>query len=443
MGEAAKGETKITDQGLDGGVGRLDESRIREVINTVLKNETGARLKTYVETCIHCGLCSEACHYYLSNDKDPAFSPVGKVKRTLWEMLKRKGKVTPAFIREAAVVAHTECNLCKRCAQYCPFGIDIAYLMSVVRRIVHRLGCTPLYIQDTANSHSVHMNQMWVKGDEWPDTLQWQEEEAQAEIPALRIPLEKEGADIMYSVIAPEPKFQAQLIYQAAVIMDVAGVNWTMPASMGWDNSDMAMFTGDNELMGRLKRTHFETAARLKVKKIIMGECGHAFRSVYDTGNRWLGWRVPPFQIVHAIEFYYDLIKSGRIKIKTKYPHAVTLHDPCNVSRGAGLHDKARFVAKAVAAEFVEMEPNREHNYCCAAGGGAINCGPPYKMKRLQGNKVKAEQLFAAKTRGAGVLIAPCHNCHSGLHDILHHYGIGLDIKFLGDIIYEVMEKPA
>jgi hypothetical protein len=115
----------------------------------------------------------------------------------------------------------------------------------------------------------------------------------------------------MYSVIAPEPKFQAQLIYQAAVIMDVAGVNWTMPASVGWDNSDMAMFTGDNEIMGRIKRAHFETAARLKVKKIVMGECGHAFRSVYDMGNRWLGWSMPPITIVHAIEFYHDLIKGA------------------------------------------------------------------------------------------------------------------------------------
>ena len=89
-----------------------------------------------------------------------------------------------------------------------------------------------------------------------------------------------------------------------------AGVNWTMPASTGWDNSDMAMFTGDNEMMGRIKRTHFETAARLKVKRIVMGECGHAFRSVYDMGNRWLGWRMPPIPIVHAIEFYYDLAEG-------------------------------------------------------------------------------------------------------------------------------------
>ncbi|MGD9210771.1 MAG: (Fe-S)-binding protein [Desulfobacteraceae bacterium] len=439
MTETAK---EILDQGLEIGAAKLSMDQIENVILSVLKNETGARLKAYVDTCIHCGLCSEACHFYLSNDKDPHYSPVGKVKQTLWEMLRKKGRVTPAFIKQAAIIAHTHCNVCKRCSMYCPFGIDIAYLMYVVRRIIHKLGMTPLYIQDTAHSHSVHMNQMWVKGDEWIDTLQWQEEEAQAEIPDLRIPLDKEGADIMYSVIAPEPKFQAQLIYQAAVIMHVAGVNWTMPSSMGWDNSDMAMFTGDNEIMGRIKRTHFETALNLRVKKIVMGECGHAFRSVYDMGNRWLGWRMPPVPIVHAIEFYYDLLKEGRIKIKKKYEPPVTLHDPCNVVRGGGLHDKARYVAHQICENVVEMHPNKEHNYCCGAGGGVINCGPPHKMTRINGNRIKSEQLFNAKTKGARVLIAPCHNCHSGLHDIVHHYGIGLELKFFGDIIYEVMEKP-
>jgi len=443
MAEAAiPKETQKLDEGIEKGVARLSTDRIAAVVNQVLKAETGARLKAYVETCIHCGLCSEACHYYLSHDKDPHYSPVGKVKQTLWKLLKQKGRVSPESMKDMVRIAQTECNLCKRCAMYCPFGIDIAYLMLVVRRICHLLGITPQYIQDTAHSHAATLNQMWVKDDEWIDTLQWQEEEAQAEIPTLRIPLEKEGADIMYSVIGPEPKFQAQLIYQAAVIMDTAGVNWTMPATPGWDNSDMAMFTGDNEIMGRIKRAHFETAARLRVKKIVMGECGHAFRSVYDVGNRWLGWKMPPIPIVHAIEFYYDLLKEKHVRINKKYTETVTLHDPCNVSRGGGLHDKARYVTSALCDNFVEMHPNREYNYCCCAGGGVINCGPPYKNVRVDGNRIKAEQLFATKSRGATTLLAPCHNCHSGLEDINHHYGLGFKIKFIGDILYEVMEKP-
>jgi Fe-S oxidoreductase len=436
---AEKLEKQIEDVGLDEGVARLTSEKIEKVINAVLKTEGGARLKIYVDTCVHCGLCSEACHYYLSYDKDPSFSPVGKVKQTMWEILKKKGRVSPEFIRRASEIASTECNLCRRCVQYCPMGIDIAYIIVMVRRICHRLGVTPLYIQDTAHSHSATMNQMWVKDDEWTDSLQWQEEEAQDEIPTLRIPLAKEGADIMYSIIAPEPKFRAQLIYQAAVIMDQAGVNWTMPATPGWDNSDMAMFTGDFEIMGRLKREHFEAAQRLRVKKIVMGECGHAFRSVYDVGNRWLGWKWPPIPVIHAAQFYYELLREGKIKVAKKFDEAVTIQDPCNIVRGMGLHEMLRYVAKAFCKEIVEMQPNKEHNLCCGAGGGVINCGPPWKMKRVLGNRVKAEQLAAT---GVKTIISPCHNCHGGIEDLVNYYKLGMHLKFMGDIIYECMEKP-
>jgi Fe-S oxidoreductase len=429
----------IKDEGVERGAEKLTPERIEKTINGVFDNEAGARLKAYVETCAHCGLCSDACHFFLSRDRDPRFSPVGKVKQTIWEMLDKKGKVSAEFMKQAIQVAQTECNMCRRCVQYCPFGIDIAYMMSLVRRIGHKLEITPLYIQDTAHSHAATMNQMWVKDDEWIDALIWQEDELREELPTARIPLEKEGAEIMYSVIGPEPKFRTQLIYQAAAIMNEAGCDWTMPATPGWDNSDMAMYTGDSEMMGRLKRMHFDTAARLRVKKIVMGECGHAFRSVYDTGNRVLGWQMPPIPVVHALEFYWDLLNEGKIKVAKKFEEPVTFHDPCNVVRGRGLHEKAREVVRAFCPNFIEMTPNKEHNYCCAAGGGVINCGPPFKNARVESNRVKAEQLQAT---GVKVCIAPCHNCHGGLEDIIHKYKLGIELKFLGEIIYDCMEKP-
>ena len=429
----------LKDEGIERGAEKLTPERIEKTINAVFDNEAGSRLKAYIETCAHCGLCSEACHFYLSRDKDPRFSPVGKVKQTVWEMVDKKGKVSVEFMKQATQIAQTECNLCRRCVQYCPFGIDIGYMMSLVRRIVHKLELTPLYIQDTSHSHSATMNQMWVKDDEWIDALIWQEDEIREELPLARIPLEKEGAEIMYSVIGPEPKFRTQLIYQAAAIMNEAGCDWTMPATPGWDNSDMAMFTGDVEMMGRLKRTHFETAARLRVKKIVMGECGHAFRSVYDTGNRVLGWQMPPVQVVHALEFYWDLLNAGKIKVAKQIEEPVTFHDPCNVVRGRGLHEKAREVVRAFCPNLVEMHPNREHNICCAAGGGVINCGPPFKNSRVESNSIKAEQL---KATGVRLCIAPCHNCHGGLEDIIHKYKLDMELKFLGEIIYNCMEKP-
>ena len=68
MAESAETETKqVIDEGLESGLSRLTEDKIQNAINSVLKGEAGARLKAYVETCIHCGMCSDACHYYMSH----------------------------------------------------------------------------------------------------------------------------------------------------------------------------------------------------------------------------------------------------------------------------------------------------------------------------------------------------------------------------------------
>jgi len=432
-------ESKVVDPGIDETSRRLTPEKIQRVVKHVLNKETASRLQVYLDTCVRCGLCAEACHTYLSRDKDPNFSPVGKVKATLWELVKRDGKVDGEFVRNMARIAFTECGVCRRCSMYCPFGIDIAYLLLTVRRICSLLGVVPLYLQDTTNSHAATQNQMWVQQDEWIDTLQWQEEESQFEIPSCRIPLEKEGADVMYSVIAPEPKILAQLLGNMAQIFAVAGENWTMPATDGWDNSNMAMYSGDFEIMGRVERLHWETAARLRVKKIVMGECGHAFRGAVYDGPRWLGWQFPPIPMVHAIEYYYDLLSSGRIKVREKYKEHVTIQDPCNTVRGRGLGDKLRYVVNALCENFTDVTPKQEHNYCCAAGGGVINCGPPWKRSRMVSNRVKAEQLAAT---GADIVITPCHNCHSGIEDIIGHYDLGMHVKFISEIMVEVMEVP-
>ncbi|MFH2204996.1 MAG: (Fe-S)-binding protein [Elusimicrobiota bacterium] len=432
-------ESKVADPGIDEGVKKLTPEKIERVVNRVLNKETGTRLQVYLDTCVRCGMCAEACHTYISRNRDPLFSPVAKVKNTIWELVKRKGKVSPEFVRQMARIAFTECGTCRRCSMYCPFGIDISYLILIVRRICNLLGVVPLYLQDTTNSHAATFNQMWVQQDEWIDTLQWQADEAEMELPGAVIPLEKEGADIMYSVIGPEPKILAQLLGNIAKIMKVAELDWTMPATDGWDNSNMAMYSGDFEIMGRVERLHWETAARLKVKKIVMGECGHAFRGAVYDGPRSLGWQYPPIPMVHAIEFYHDLITSGRIKIKQKYEPLVTLQDPCNTVRGRGLGYKLRDVMHALCENFIDVNPNQEHNYCCAAGGGIINCGPIWKKSRMLSNKVKAEQL--ART-GAGIVVTPCHNCHSGLEDIIGHYKLGMHTKFISDLLVDAMEIP-
>jgi Fe-S oxidoreductase len=432
-------DQKVEDLGLDEPTKNLTPERIQAVISRVLDQESAARLQVYLETCVRCGLCADGCHTYLSRDKDPDFAPVAKVKETLWVMAREPGKVDGAFIKNAARIAFTECGACRRCSMYCPFGIDIAYLMMTVRRICSLLGVVPQYLQDTTNSHAATSNQMWVQPDDWIDTLIWQEEDAQGEVASTRIPLDVEGAEIMYSVIAPEPKILAQLLCNMALIFRAAEADWTMPSRDGWDNSNMAMYSGDFEVMGRVERLHWDRALSLKVKRIVMGECGHAFRGAVYDGPKWLGYKGTPIPMVHAVEYYHELLEAGKIRIAKKFDEPITIQDPCNIVRGRGLHGKLREVMHAICSDVREVDPRFEHNYCCAAGGGVINCGPPWKLSRMKSIRVKAEQFAAT---GAHVICTPCHNCHSGIEDIIGHYNLGMHVTFISELLVKTMELP-
>ena len=430
----------VTDAGLEAALAALTPERLTAALDQVFDREASQRLRLYEQTCVRCGLCAGACHSYVSRNNDPRYAPVAKVKDTLWRLLRERDRVTNDDLRRMAEIAYLECGVCRRCSQACPFGIDIAHLMLTVRRFCHRLGLVPRFLQDTADSHAATGNQMWIHQDEWIDTALWQEEDACDELAGARVPLEKHGADVMYSVIAPEPKILAQLMGNMAVVMKAAGIDWTYPDTDGWDNSNMAMYSGDFEVMGRVARKHWDTAMRLGVNRVVMGECGHAFRGAMYDGPRWLGFKQPPVPLVHAIEFYWDLLESGKITIARKFDTPVTVQDPCNTVRGHGLGGKLREVMRAVCSDFRDMNPNQEQNYCCNAGGGLINCGPPWKATRMTSARVKADQL---RDTGAQVCVTPCHNCHSGIEDVVGHYELPMKVKFLIEILAECIELPA
>ena len=57
----------------------------------------------------------------------------------------------------------------------------------------------------------------------------------------------------------------------------------------------------------------------------------------------------------------------------------------------------------------------------------------------MEASKVKAEQL---KATGAHVVVTPCHNCHSGIEDIIDHYKLGMKVRFLSEVLVGAMEIP-
>jgi Fe-S oxidoreductase len=261
----------IADIGLDETIKRLTPEKIEKTIKAVIGGRS-ARIKAVLETCIHCGLCAEACQWYLSNDKDPTYAPVAKMRMTIWEMLKRDGKVDAEFIKQSARIVFTECNICHRCSLYCPYGLDITFIIGMVRRICFLLGVIPQRQLDQAQSHIATQNQVWMSQNDWLDAVQWIEEESGADYKNLRLPIDKEGADVMFFPLGAEPKTGTYHLERTAKIMLAAGVNWTLPSKDTWDSSSMSMFVRDLVTMQRIVRGLYENAARLRIKTMMLTE---------------------------------------------------------------------------------------------------------------------------------------------------------------------------
>jgi Fe-S oxidoreductase len=138
------------------------------------------------------------------------------------------------------------------------------------------------------------------------------------------------------------------------------------------------------------------------------------------------------FNIEHKFEFtsiitlYAQWIREGKLKVNSDWNKELkikfTCQDPCNIVRktwGDEMADDMRFVIKTIVGEenFIDMIPSGSNNYCCGGGGGALQGG--FTEQRRAYGKIKFDQVIAT---GADYVLAPCHNCHSQIEDLKHHF---------------------
>lgn len=416
----------------------VNVKRIKEILDA----NRGARIRTWLSICSRCGLCAESCFFYLANNKDPRFSPAYKFKNTLGLMYRKKGNVDREFLKKCYDILWGECTTCKRCSLFCPFGIDIATMISTARTVCWSQGIVPEGLTRTLDHYRETGNQMGMSAEDFLDTCSWMEEETAEEVRGLTIPVDRPGAKYMYTINAREPMYYPQDIAMAAKIFTVAEEDWTIP-SFGWDCTNLAMFAGDRALAGQVVKNMYDKALELGCQKILMTECGHAYRSGAFEGPYLAGYQngKPPVEIVHSVRLFYEYLRDGRIKIDPakRIKEPLTYQDPCNVSRNGGLWEEGRKITEYIADDFRDMAPNRDYNHCCGGGGGFIPMGPEFKKRRMVSGKVKAEQIRAT---GAKIVITPCHNCFDQVRDLNKEYELGVKVLTFKEIITETMIVP-
>jgi len=406
--------------------------------------------------CVHCGMCTEACHYVLANPGDVTYAPAYKADR-IRKIFKRHydwtGRVLPRWVGAATVnseedleelkdIVFGKCTNCRRCTINCPMGVDYAVFNRMARGLLVSVGIMPEGVAVVSKDQWEIGNQMGVLKEDYLDTLEWMEEELRDELedPSVRIPVDEPDCEVVYSINPREVKYDPRSIADAAKIFHAAGEKWTMP-SEGWDMTNFGLFSGDDALGGSVAQRLYESVVELRGRKLVISECGHGFRSTRCEGPNWAKQDVD-FEMESSVDTMLRYIKEGRIKVdKTRNPEPVTFHDSCNNARSCGLFEEPRELLNLVCMDFREMYPNRAENYCCTGGGGAMSMSE-YTPRRLKSGSVKAKQL---EETGADYVVTSCHNCVDGLNDVIRHYKLPMKVTQLVHLVANAIvleEKP-
>lgn len=406
------------------------------------------KLQTYLNSCVHCGLCGESCHYYLTH-KENKYIP-GKKVDLIAGIYRRyytfAGKVFPKLtgardfndntIEEMVDILYGACTMCGRCTVHCSIGLDIPFLVRTARSMLVELDLVPSGLQSTVNAAMTTGNNMGISREELVDTLEWLEEDLQMEVEDdnASIPMDQKGKKIMYTLNPREPKFFPLSISAMAKIYYVAKESWTL-STHTYDVTNYAYYSGFDEGARELTQRLHDELIKLGSEVLVLAECGHGSRSIRWEGPNWIK-KPYPFKVITVIELIADYIRSGRIKLDpSQNMERVTLHDPCNLVRSGGIIEEQRYILKKSVIDFVEMTPNKRNNYCCGGGGGQLSMGD-YAERRLRSGKIKADQI---RKTGAKIVATPCHNCIDQLTELNNVYELGVKIRTIGEIVADAI----
>jgi Fe-S oxidoreductase len=382
-----------------------DEARVDAAMRTFV-SEFGITAAVHIESCVKCGLCAEACHFYRTTG-DPKYTPIHKLEPFRRAYFLEASPLAPlmrkfGLIRKPTIddlerwqeLLYDSCTMCGRCTLVCPMGIDIAELVKEARHGMFVAGLVPerLALMDRA---ARQWGSPATPGEDLPDILD--EVSKQYGVP---IPCDLERADILVTAAPAELSDHTKALAAAAKVLNRTGERWTMHQG-GFDASNIGFNNGDLELQEKLTRALVDTAVKIGAKTVLLPECGHAYGAARWEAARWYGSALP-VRIIHMTEFLDEVIAAGRIRVKP-IGESATFHDPCQIVRRGGLEAAARRVLAALGFTLVELEDHGLTGYCCGGGGGVVSnlrAAPlragVFEMKRQQVDATGAKRFVTS-----------------------------------------------
>jgi Fe-S oxidoreductase len=409
----------------------------------VLKGQVDAKVSAYFSSCVHCGLCAEACLFYTETG-DPRYTPIYKLEpmrrlwrqeRTFWGRLGKALGISKTLTEEDFAnweeLVYDSCTLCGRCSMVCPVGNDITYMIRKQREGFSKAGYAPPGMKGALHRSLTIGSPMGVTLKTLQATL------AHVEMTTgLPVPIDRQGTDYMALFSSMEVVNYPEYIDSITRIFAAAGVSWTI-SSEAFEATNSGIQIGSKEDAAELVNRVVTAAEKLGVKYVISPECGHAYTAIRWEGPNLIG-RVLPFQVVHILELLDQLRESGRLETEGYEEARLTFHDPCQIVRRGGVVKQPRHLLKQVASNFVEMKDHGKMNWCCGGGGGvsANERADELRLKVFAKKKAQLDEL------NVETLVTACANCRMMLEDGLEEYEMDMPVVGLTEMLAEhLVEK--
>ena len=461
-------EAKPAHQESIGYPGELVDNWQEKAVQRLGELVDGSRaLRTFLDSCVKCGACTDKCHYYLGT-RDPNNMPVAR-QDLLRSVYRRyytfSGKYFPKLVGAKEFDQemldnwynyYHQCSQCRRCSVFCPYGIDTAEISMAAREVMDSIGKGQKYCNEILGKVHVVGNNLGLPEPALADTLEGLEEDVEEDtgVP-VRFPLDVKGADVL--LITPSADFFAEPHIDGLIgygkVFHQAGISWTL-SSYASEAANFSMFIGSGDNLKKAAMRIRDAAIDLGVKRIIVGECGHAWRVAYSFWNTLIG----PFDFLdpkypvpqHIVEFTYDLIQRGALNLdKEANDHRrITFHDSCNVARASRMGNMPggqfilpREVLKASANHFFDMPPEtiHENTFCCGGGGGLLT--DDLMEVRVKGAMPRMQaQKQVVDANDVNTLVAICAICKTQFAKALPYYQYPMDMitslhQVVGDAI--------
>jgi Fe-S oxidoreductase len=405
-------------------------------------------LEVYSRLSTKCSRCGASCQLYQSTGEDQDipchrselllrifrryFTTSGVLKARLFGGF----TLTDPYLDELAEAAY-RCTACRRCKSTCPMGIDHGLITHLARWLLSEIDLIPkaLLVATREQLEGVG-NTSAIPVPALKDTCEFLEEEFEDiyQVTDIKFPMDVEGAEYVFFPAVSDYLLEPDTLMGNAVVMHVTGGSWTIGTG-NYDGINYGLFYSDR-MMERIVKNVVAEVRRLKGKKILVGECGHATRSA---------WFVPTFcgpdapEVVNFLQYTAAQLKAGKIPLtERRIEERVTYHDPCNIARNGRITEEPREILNAICTDFVEMTPNRTENYCCGGGGGTVSIDEIRAFRTGPLGRRKAEQIRAT---GAKYLVAPCANCKKQLKEVCEDNGLDeVEVVGLHDLLLKVVD---